>query len=105
MVRPANSDSHPAGIERLRSRGGGGAGHRALEDGDVYARVTLWFPTSHGWWVRDRAAGVRHLAPLPPDFRERLADDWSAIGPVLEGAGKVADAAAPFSGPCGPGRR
>ena len=92
---PAEAGGHSIGHGRI----GGARGREDSQERGVYAHVTLWFPTAHGWWVRDRAAGVRHLAPLPPDFRERLADDWRVIGPLLDGAGKVADAAAPFAGP------
>jgi hypothetical protein len=63
------------------------------------AQIEIYFPTAQGWRCRDRAAAVRYLTPLPPDLREEVAKDWQELTPVIEGASKVAGAAAPFAGP------
>ena len=63
------------------------------------AQIEIYFPTERGWRVRDRAAAVRYLAPLPPDLREEVAKDWQDLTPILEGASEVAGAASSFAGP------
>jgi hypothetical protein len=63
------------------------------------AQIDLYFPTEQGWRVRDRAAAVRYLTPLPPDLGEEIAKDWQDITPILQGASAVAGAASSFAGP------
>ncbi|WP_405838403.1 hypothetical protein [Streptomyces sp. NBC_01518] len=54
-------------------------------------KVTLLFPAMSGWRVKDVQAVVYHLPPVADEraWRNTLARDLRAAGPVLEAAGKI----------------
>jgi hypothetical protein len=85
-LTPRTTAGSPNGDDRL-----GFAGYTA--------QMEIYFPTEQGWRVRDRAAAVKYLAPLPSDFREEVAKDWQDLTPILETASQVATAASSVAGP------
>lgn len=54
-------------------------------------KVTLLFPAMSGWRVKDVQAVVYHLPPVEDEraWRNTLARDLRAAGPVLEAAGRL----------------
>ena len=56
-----------------------------------FVKVTLLFPAMSGWRVKDVQAVVYHLPPVEDEraWRNTLARDLRAAGPVLEAAGRL----------------
>ncbi len=70
---------------------------------DPAARVYLYFPLGGGWRVKELAATIKYMRPVPheKEFLERAAQDWGIIGPFVEGASSLAMNAGPVGAAAG----
>ncbi len=67
---------------------------------DLAARVYLFFPTWHGWRIKELSAQMKYLSPVrqSTSLVTALAQDWKDISPLVSGAGALAGAVAPLAG-------
>jgi hypothetical protein len=67
---------------------------------DPAAHVYLFFPMGGNWRVKEMAATVKYMSPVPDErtFLTEAAKDWQSIEPFVDGATKLASAAEPVVG-------
>ncbi len=67
---------------------------------DPAARVYVFFPRNGGWRVKELAATVKYLSPVPQqkDFWAKTAQDWAVLQPLVQEASTLAGAVGPQVG-------
>jgi len=55
------------------------------------AHVRIFFPTLGDWLIIPQAAAIKHLSPVEKEeqWRQRMAEDWNNLAPILGVAGQV----------------
>lgn len=67
---------------------------------DPAAHIYVFFPMGGGWRVKEVAATVKYMSPVAHEqtFSEKVAQEWQAVQPFVDGASKLAGAAQPIAG-------
>jgi hypothetical protein len=62
---------------------------------DMAARVYLYFPLGAGWRIKELVATVKYLSPALKGVTwwSKVAEDWQAVAPVVQGMSSVASLA------------